>query len=130
MNPGARAAARIYQEHAMDGASPARIVRLLLDRALRGIDRAADSDASDPRSPFVAELQKALDIVSELRLAIVPTGDSAADETAAATEALYGFVSVQIHTALAQRAAEPARLARPVLESLRQAWAKIEEGAA
>lgn len=130
MTLGSGAAARIYREHAVDGASPARLVRLLLERALRAIDRAATCDPRDPRSAFVSELQRAVDIVSELRLAIVPTGDAAADETAAATHALYEFVGVQIHTALAQRSAEPARLARPVLESLLGAWSKIEEGQA
>ena len=130
MSLGPQAAARIYREHAVDGASPARLVRLLLERALRGLDRAAASDPRDPRSVFVSELQRAVDIVTELRLSIVPTGDGAADAAAAATDALYDFVGVQIHTALAQRTAEPARLARPVLESLHEAWSKIEEGAA
>ncbi|MFN0008703.1 MAG: flagellar protein FliS [Planctomycetota bacterium] len=130
MNLGAQAAARIYREHAVDGASPARLVRLLLERALRGLERAGACDAGDPRSPFVSELQRAADIVTELRLSIVPSGDAAADETAAATHALYEFVGVQIHTALAQRSAEPALLARPVLQSLLEAWSKIEEGQA
>lgn len=130
MTLGSQEAARIYREHGVEGASPARIVRLLLERALRAIDRAAACDGRDPRSSFVSELQRANDIVTELRLAIVPTGDEAADEVAAATDALYGFVSVQLHTALAQRSAEPSLLARPVLESLREAWSKIEEGAA
>jgi flagellar biosynthetic protein FliS len=130
MKPGTQAAARIYKEHAVDGASPARLVRLLLDRAIRGIDRAAAADPRDPKSEFVGERQRAVDIVSELRLAIVPTGDRAADEVAASTEALYSFVAVQFHTALAKREVEPARQARPVLDALRQAWSKIEEGAA
>jgi flagellin-specific chaperone FliS len=130
VNPGAQAAARIYREHAVVGASPARLLRLLLERALRGLDRAAAADPRDPKSAFVSELQRANDIVSELRLAIVPTGNAAADEVGAATHALYEFVGVQIHTALAQREFEPAGLARPVLESLLEAWSKIEEGQA
>jgi flagellin-specific chaperone FliS len=73
MSLDARAAARIYRERAVEGASPARLVRLLLERALRGIDRAAAADASDPRSEFVAELQRADEIVLELRLAIEPS---------------------------------------------------------
>jgi flagellin-specific chaperone FliS len=123
----ARAAARIYRERAVEGASPVRIVRLLLERALRGIDCAAAADARDPRSPFVAELCRANEIVLELRLAIEPT---AAPGIAAATDALYQFVNDQIHLALAQRDSEPALAARPVLATLHEAWSQIEQGAA
>jgi flagellin-specific chaperone FliS len=120
-------AARLYRERAVEGASPARIVRLLLARALRGIDCAMAADASDPRSPFVAELHRVREIVMELRLAIEP---SVAPETAAATDALYQFVDGQIHSALAQRDGEPARAARTVLETLHDAWSQIEQGTA
>lgn len=120
-----RTAARIYRERAVEGASPARIVRLLLERALRGIDIAAAADASDPRSEFVAELHRANDIVLELRLALEPM---AAPEIAATTDALYRFVNDQIHTALARRDAEPARAARPVLATLHDTWCRIEQG--
>jgi flagellar biosynthetic protein FliS len=127
MNVDSQAAARIYREHAVEGASPVRIVRLLLERALRGIDCAAAADAHDPRSPFVAELCRANEIVLELRLAIEPT---AAPEVAAATDALYRFVNDQIHAALARRDAAPARAARPVLATLHEAWSQLEQGAA
>jgi flagellin-specific chaperone FliS len=127
MSIDSKEAARLYRERAVEGASPARIVRLLLARALRAIDCATAADASNPRSPFVAELQRAQEIVMELRLAIEP---SAAPEIAAATDALYQFVDGQIHTALAQRTAEPARGARTVLETLHDTWCRIEQGTA
>jgi flagellin-specific chaperone FliS len=139
MTNDAKTAARIYRERAVEGASPARIVRLLLERAMRGIDVASAADARDPRSPFVSELQRANDIVSELRLAIVPVnaGDSEnasgaveAASTSAATDALYQFVGDQIHTALARREAEPALRARPILATLHDAWCRIEQGTA
>lgn len=125
MSHDTRTAARIYRERAVEGASPARIMRLLLERALRGIDAAAAADARDPRSEFVAELSRANEIVLELRLAIDPT---AAPETAAATDALYRFVNDQIHTALARRDAQPALAARPVLATLHDTWRRLEQG--
>jgi flagellin-specific chaperone FliS len=121
-----RAAANIYRERLVEGASPVRIVRLLLERALRGIDCASAADAKNPSSPFVAELCRANEIVLELRLAIEP---SAAPELAATSDALYQFVNDQIHLALARRNAEPARAARPVLAALHDAWCRLEQGA-
>jgi flagellin-specific chaperone FliS len=122
-----RAAASIYRERVVEGASPVRLVRLLLERALRGIDCASAADAGDPRSPFVAELCRANEIVLELRAAIQP---AAAPELAAASDALYEFVNDQIHLALARRNAEPARAARPVLAKLHDAWCQLEQGIA
>lgn len=126
----AQDASRIYREHLVEGASPAKLVCLMLERALRGIESAANADAGDPRSLFVSELQRARDIVIELRLAIVPVDDPAATEVAAATDTLYEFVDFQLHTALAERNAAPALLARPVLAALREAWSRIEAGPA
>jgi flagellar biosynthetic protein FliS len=127
MNHQSQAAARAYRERVVDGASPVRLVRLLLERALRGIDCAAAADASDPRSAFVPELCRANEIVLQLRLAIK---SEPAPEVAAATDALYQFVNDQIHLALARRNAEPARAARPVLATLHDAWCQLEQGTA
>jgi flagellin-specific chaperone FliS len=130
MTPDTKTAARIYRERAVEGASPARIVRLLLERALRGIDAASLADARDPRSPFVSELQRANDIVMELRLAISPVDSQDTAGASAATDALYQFVGDQLHTALARREAEPALRARPILATLHDAWRRIDEGKA
>jgi flagellar biosynthetic protein FliS len=127
MSVESRAAAQVYRERVVDGASPVKIVRLLLERALRGIDCAAAADAGDPRSPFVAELCRANEIVIELRLAIDP---APAPELSAVTDGLYQFVNDQIHLALARRDAEPARAARPVLAKLHEAWCQLEQGTA
>jgi flagellin-specific chaperone FliS len=124
MSTDSRTAARLYRERAVEGASPVRIVRLLLERALRGIDAAGGADAKDPRSEFVSELCRANEIVLELRAAIDP---AAAPDTAAATDALYRFVNDQIHAALAQRDARPALAARPVLATLLDAWRELEK---
>jgi flagellar biosynthetic protein FliS len=127
MNTDAKTAARLYREQAVEAASPVRIVRLLLERALRGIDAAAAADARDPRSNFVAELCRANEIVLELRAAIDP---AAAPDTAVATDALYRFVNDQIHASLARRDAEPALAARPVLATLLDAWRALEQESA
>jgi flagellar protein FliS len=127
MNADANAAARAYRERAIEGASPARIVRMLLEAALRKVERAGALDAADPRSGWARELQAAEEIVTELRLAIDP---SQAAEVAARTEALYDFAAARLRDALAQRAIAPALEARQALLPLADAWRAIDEGRA
>ncbi|MBL8861965.1 MAG: flagellar export chaperone FliS [Planctomycetes bacterium] len=127
MSTGSKEAARAYRERAIEGAGPARLVRLMLEGALRAIDRAAGADARDPRSCFLAELTRADDIVSELALAIDPQH---APELARQTAALYDFANARLRTAIARREAAPAAEARQVLARLHDAWRRLDEGQA
>ncbi len=125
MSIDSKEAARLYRERAIEGASPARLVRLLLEGALRRIERAATADARDPHSGFVADLQRAEEIVTELRLAI----DAAqAPELAQRTAALYDFAAARIALAVVRRDPAPAREAEGVLRRLHDAWRQIDEG--
>lgn len=119
--------ARAYRERAIEGAAPARILRMLLEGALRRIDRAAACDARDPRSGFVADLGRAEEIVTELALAI---DAEKAPELSKGTLALYEFASMRLRAALAQRDVKPALEAREVLARLHDAWRIIDEGGA
>ncbi len=125
MNTEAKDAARVYRERSIEGASPARILRLLLEGALRRIDKAATLDARDPRSTFVADLGRADEIVTELALAI---DVEKAPEMSGSTLALYDFVGTRLRTAMAARDAGPALEAREVLARLHDAWKRIDEG--
>jgi len=124
-NIDAKEAARLYRERVIEGASPVRILRLLLEGALRRIDRAVTSDARDPASNFVADLQRAEEIVTELRLAI---DDAHAPETAARTEAVYDFAATRIGLAITRRDPAPAAEAAAVLRPIHEAWKRIDEG--
>lgn len=119
--------ARLYRERAIEGAAPARILRMLLEGALRRIDKAAAADARDPRSCFVADLGRAEEIVTELALAI---DVEKAPEISKGTLALYEFASARLRTALSTRDAQPALEAREVLARLHDAWRIIDEGGA
>jgi flagellar protein FliS len=123
----AKEAARLYRERVIEGASPVRILRLLLEGALRRIDRAVTTDARDPASGFVADLQRAEEIVTELRLAI---DDSHAPETAARTEAVYDFAATRLGVAITRRDPAPAAEAAAVLRPIHEAWKRIDEGQA
>ncbi len=127
MNTEAKDAARLYRERAIEGASPARILRMLLEGALRRIDKAAATDARDPRSSFVADLGRAEEIVTELGLAI---DVEKAPELSGNTLALYDFAGARIRTAVALRDPQPALEAREVLARLHDAWRRIDEGQA
>jgi flagellar biosynthetic protein FliS len=125
MHTEAKDAARLYRERAIEGASPARILRMLLEGALRRIDKAVAADPCDPRSSFVADLGRAEEIVTELGLAI---DVEKAPELSRRTLALYEFVGTRIRTAVATRNAGPALEAREVMARLHDAWRRIDEG--
>lgn len=125
MTTDAFAAARAYRERSIEGASPARILRLLLEGAIRRLDRATTIDAKDARSSFVGDLARAGEIVVELRMAIQP---EAAPELSTQTIALYDFALERIETAMNEREHEPVRAAREVLGRLHDAWKRIDEG--
>lgn len=127
MHTDQRDAARVYRERAIEGASPARILRMLLEGALRLIDKAAAVDARDPRSSFVSDLDRADEIVTELALAIDVEKQP---ELSQSTLALYEFAGARLRTAMATRDAEPALEARAVLARLHDAWRRIDEGQA
>lgn len=120
-------AARLYRERSIEGASPTRIVRLLLEGAIRRIDKAAATDAGDPRSEFVADLSRADEIVTELALAI---DAEKAPELSERTLALYDFVGVRLRDAMVRRDVQPALEGRAVLARLHDAWQRIDEGRA
>lgn len=125
MNTDQKDAARVYRERSIEGASPARILRLLLEGALRRIDKAAALEARDPRSTFVADLARADEIVTELALAI---DVEKAPEVSGNTLALYDFAGARLRTAMVTRDAGPALEARAVLARLHDAWKRIDEG--
>lgn len=125
MHTDQKDAARAYRERAIEGASPARILRMLLEGAMRNIDKAASVDARDPRSTFVSDLARADEIVTELTLAIDP---EKAPELSGTTIALYDFAGARIRAAMATRDAAPAQEARAVLARLHDAWRRIDEG--
>jgi flagellar biosynthetic protein FliS len=125
INTDAKDAARLYRERSIEGAGPTRIIRLLLEGAVRRIDTAAAADASDPLSTFVADLTRADEIVAELALAI---DAEKAPELSQQTLALYEFVGVRLRESLGRREIGPALEGRAVLARLTDAWQRIDEG--
>lgn len=119
----ARTVADQYLEDAVLNAPPAKLVRMLLEGAVRFLDRAIASPPRADRGAFVHWAKKADAIVIELRLSLVPVEGS---DLAPNLENLYLFCEERIGKALADDAHEPLVEARQVLAVLLDGWTRIE----
>jgi flagellar protein FliS len=119
----AREVADQYLESAVETAPPVKLVRMLVEGAVRFLDRALAASPKTDRNSFVHWSSKADAIVIELRLSLVQVEGS---DVAPNLEQLYLFCEERIGTALATDDHEPLRDARRVLAVLLDAWTRIE----
>ena len=119
----ARHAADHYLESAVESAPPVKLVRMLVEGAVRFLDRALAASPTTDRGAFVHWSTKADAIVIELRLSLVPIEGS---DVAPNLQKLYLFCEERIGKALANDDHEPLREARQVLAVLLDAWTRIE----
>lgn len=114
-----------YLEDAVENAPPVKLVRMLVEGAVRFLDRSLASSPETDRRPFVHWAQRADAILIELRLSLVRVeGSDVADQL----ERLYLFCEERIGKALATDTKEPLQEARDVLVVLLDAWQKVEHG--
>jgi flagellar protein FliS len=118
-----RNVADIYLENAVENAPPVKLVRMMVEGAVRFLDRAIATPAKPDRRAFVNWCQRADAIVLELRLSLVPVEGS---DVAPKLESLYLFCEERIGTALSTDTHEPLHEARKVLVTLLDAWQRIE----
>ena len=116
-------AARAYREETITSAPPIKLVRMLYQGALRFLDKALESDPSDPQSAFVDSLARVDAIVTELRFALQKEH---APDVSGSLESLYLFVESQLLQAQVQRSHEALPHARKVLATLSDAWGRVE----
>lgn len=115
-----------YLEDAIENAPPAKLVRMLVEGAVRFLDRSIAAQLPAERRSFAHWAQRADAIVIELRLALVRVeGSDVADQL----ERLYLFCEERIGKALATDSVEPLQEARDVLAVLLDAWQRVETGA-
>lgn len=118
-----RNVADVYLENAVENAPPVKLVRMMVDGAVRFIDRAIATPARPDRRAFVNWCQRADAIVLELRLSLVPVEGS---DLTTNLQNLYVFCESRIGQALATDTHEPLHEARKVLVTLLDAWQRIE----
>lgn len=121
-------AAEAYLSSSVENAPPIKIVRLLYQGAIRFLGQAELEDCQDPQSKFIKLLSDADAIVAELRLALDTSAGGG--EVVANLESLYLFCESEIQKAMLERTAVPLAGAKAVLETLLEAWSKVEVEAA
>ena len=118
-----RTVASTYAQTAIESAPPLKIIHLMYEGALRLLEQAAAIDPAAEPSAFAQRLNRAQDIVSELRISLDP---KPAPELAENLTALYLFVEEQIHQAINDSDAAPLQPARNVLATLLSGWKELE----
>jgi flagellar protein FliS len=118
-----RNVADLYLENAVENAPPVKLVRMMVEGAVRFIDRAIATPVRPDRRAFVNWCQRADASVLELRLSLVPVEGS---DLTTKLESLYVFCEGRIAQALSTDTHEPLHEARKVLVTLLDAWQRIE----
>ena len=118
-----RNATSAYAQSAIESAPPLKIIHMLYEGALRFLEQASAIDHEADPQGYTNKLNRAQDIVSELRISLDP---EPAPEIAKRLSELYLFVEDQIHEAIVH--SEPERLApaQDVLTTLLSAWKELE----
>jgi flagellar protein FliS len=110
---------RHYQTQAVETASPAQLVLMLYDRALQSLIQVQQAKLPDDLEFVNRELQRAQDIVTELRLALdFERGGAIAPQLSA----LYGFCLQRLIEANVRKKLDQIEEVRSVLAGLRDAW--------
>jgi flagellar protein FliS len=121
-----REAADAYRRAAIEHAPPIKLVRMLYAGALRFLEQAMAEDPRDPRSLFIDRVDRVDRIVSELRLALVASPSPEVFEQLEQLEQLYVFAETRLAEAAAQRSHNPRPAVKNVLETLGDAWNRVD----
>ena len=119
----ARNVADQYLENAVENAPPVKLVRMLVEGAVRFLDRAILASPQTDRKSFIDWARRADSIVVELRLSLVTVEGS---DVAANLQKLYLFCEERIGKAQMNEDPAPLREAREILAVLLDAWTRIE----
>lgn len=116
-------AAAAYRSTSFETAPPLKVLRLLYAGAMRFLDQALACDIQTEPVDYNQGLSKAGAIVCELRCSL---DSSHSEELAEQLESLYSFIEERLGTAALDKDKQAARDARKVLETLKDAWDKLE----
>ncbi len=113
-----------YKHMSIETASPAELVLMLYNRALRSMDEAtACLDRKDLEGSNNS-LQRAQDIVDELRVSLnKPAGGKLAEDL----DAVYEFVNSRLLQANLKKDASFVHEAKRLLSEIRDGWAEVVE---
>lgn len=110
---------RHYQTQAVETASPAVLVLMIYDRALRSLVQVQQATLPDDVEMVNRELQRVQDLVTELQLAL---DYERGGDIAPQLSALYGFCLDRLVEANVRKDLSIVEEVRSVLAGLRDAW--------
>ncbi|MGC8782935.1 MAG: flagellar export chaperone FliS [Armatimonadota bacterium] len=113
----------VYQRTQVDTASPARLVVMLYDGAIRFLRQGQTAMQQGDREKQNHYLVRAQRIITELASSL---DMEAGGDIAANLMALYQFMHEQLVLANLQDDVDKVQKVREMLESLREAWAQVE----
>ncbi|MGI6662022.1 MAG: flagellar export chaperone FliS [Bacillota bacterium] len=113
-----------YRQMSIETAAPAELVLMLYNRALRTMEEAADCLGRKDMERSNQRLQKAQDIVDELRFSLnIEAGGKLASDLAA----VYEYVNSRLLMANIKKDASFVGEAARVLTEIRDGWAEVVE---
>lgn len=113
-----------YKHMSIETASPAELVLMLYNRALRSMDEAAGCLDRKDLEGSNNSLQRAQDIVDELRVSLnKPAGGKLAEDL----DAVYEFVNSRLLQANLKKDASFVHEAKRLLSEIRDGWAEVVE---
>lgn len=123
-------ATREYTRQAVLAASPAKLVCLLYDGAIRNMEQAKAAIARKAPAPAGAAISRAYGIVSELRVSLDhEAGNGRARPITSELERLYLFVLDSLIAANLERSEQKVDNALRVMKTLKEGWDGIVHAA-
>jgi flagellar protein FliS len=121
---GRERALSTYKQMSIETAGPAELVLMLYNRALRSMEEATGCISRKDIEGSNRSLQKAQDIVDELRVSL---NVSAGGKLARDLDAVYEYVNSRLLMANVKKDASLVNEARRVLGEIRDGWAEVVE---
>jgi flagellar protein FliS len=119
MNPLANQARQHYQKTQVESASPAKLLLLLYDGAVRKLNQAVSNYEQKNREEFRTEVVKVQKILNELTASL---DHEKGGEVATNLDRLYDYMIRRLGIAMVRFETEPVKEVKMLLEGLREAW--------
>lgn len=114
-----------YKKQSIETASPAKLVVMLYEGAIRFIDEAIEKMDYTTYDQVNQNIQRAKDIVVELRVSL---NFKSGGEVATRLDALYDYVFSKLGEGNVKKDVKPLKEARKVISELLGSWSEIAKG--
>ncbi|HVV35251.1 MAG TPA: flagellar export chaperone FliS [Acidimicrobiales bacterium] len=122
MAPPSAVASNRYLADRVMTATPAQLIGMIYDVAVRSLDAARTAAIEGNRPQATHFILKAQDAVTELRCSLSPNGDAAVTDMATRLDAIYGYVFTRLVKASFGKTDSAIDECHRLLVQLRDAW--------